>query len=125
MVHWWELVHYGHQRGDESNFNFLSGQFHFKKFLSLIRSILTPGKAQGSGLQLAIAQALIWVMPSALRFTLHFSIALRKKLSVIIELSVKSCPIGPELHLSFDAWSSPPGCCRQSHEILLNKGMKC
>jgi hypothetical protein len=64
-------------------------------------------------------------MPSALRFTLHFSIALRKKLSVIIELSVKSCPIGPELHLSFDAWSSPPGCCRQSHEILLNKGMKC
>jgi hypothetical protein len=29
----------------------------------------------------------------------------------------------PELHPSFDA-SSPPGCCPQSHEILLNKGME-
>jgi hypothetical protein len=28
-----------------------------------------------------------------------------------------------ELHPLFDA-SSPPGCCRQSHEILLNQGMK-
>jgi len=27
------------------------------------------------------------------------------------------------LHPSFDA-SSSPGCCPQSHEILLNKGMK-
>jgi hypothetical protein len=41
----------------------------------------------------------------------------------ILELSVKSCPVGPELHPSFDA-SSPPGCCRQSHEILLKNGMK-
>jgi hypothetical protein len=41
----------------------------------------------------------------------------------ILELSVKSCSLGPELHPSFDA-SSPPGCCRQSNEILLNKGMK-
>jgi len=41
----------------------------------------------------------------------------------LIELSVKSCPVGSELHPSFDA-SSPPGCSRQSHEILLNKGMK-
>ncbi len=40
-----------------------------------------------------------------------------------LELSVKSCPVAPELHPSFDA-SSPPGCCRQSHEILLNQGMK-
>jgi hypothetical protein len=41
--------------------------------------------------------------------------------SYTLELSVKSCPIG--LDPSFDA-SSPPGCCPQSHEILLNKGMK-
>jgi hypothetical protein len=43
-------------------------------------------------------------------------------LMTILELSVKSCPLGPELHSSFDA-SSPPGCCRQSNEILLNRGM--
>jgi len=41
----------------------------------------------------------------------------------ILELSVKSCPLEPELHPSFDA-SSPPGYCRQRNEILLNKGMK-
>jgi len=41
----------------------------------------------------------------------------------ILELSVKSCPVPPELHSSFDS-SSTPGCCPQSHEILLNKGMK-
>jgi hypothetical protein len=35
----------------------------------------------------------------------------------LLELSGKSCPLGPELHPSFDA--SP-----QSNEILLNKGMK-
>jgi hypothetical protein len=40
-----------------------------------------------------------------------------------LELSIKSCPIGPELHPSFDA-SFTFGCCWQSHEILLNKGMK-
>jgi hypothetical protein len=40
-----------------------------------------------------------------------------------IRVILKSCPVGPELHLSFDA-SSPPGCCPQSHEILSNKGMK-
>jgi len=40
-----------------------------------------------------------------------------------IELSLKSCPVGPELHPSFDA-SSPLGCCPQSHENLLNKGLK-
>jgi len=40
-----------------------------------------------------------------------------------IRVILKSCPVGPELHLSFDA-SSPPDCCPQSHEILLNKGMK-
>jgi len=40
-----------------------------------------------------------------------------------IELSGKSWPVGPELQPSFDA-SSPPGCCPQGHEILLNKGMK-
>jgi len=38
-------------------------------------------------------------------------------------VSVKSCPVGPELQPSFDA-SSPPGCCPQNHEILLNQGMK-
>jgi hypothetical protein len=31
--------------------------------------------------------------------------------------------VGPELHLPFDT-SSLVGCCSQSHEILLNKGMK-
>jgi hypothetical protein len=36
----------------------------------------------------------------------------------IIELSLKSCLVGPVLHCSFDA-SSPPGYCLQSHEILL------
>jgi hypothetical protein len=41
----------------------------------------------------------------------------------ILEYSIKSCPVGPELRPSFDV-SSPPGCCPQSHEILLNKGMK-
>ncbi len=40
-----------------------------------------------------------------------------------IELSLMSCPVGPELHPSFDA-SSPPDCCPQSHEILVKKGMK-
>jgi len=40
-----------------------------------------------------------------------------------LELSIKSCPIGPKLHLSFDV-SSPPSYCLQSHEILLNNGMK-
>jgi hypothetical protein len=34
----------------------------------------------------------------------------------ILELSGKSCPVGPELHPPFDA-SSPLGCCPQSHEI--------
>ncbi len=43
--------------------------------------------------------------------------------NLILELSIKLCPVGPDLHPSFDA-SSPPGCCPQSHEILLNKGMK-
>jgi hypothetical protein len=38
-------------------------------------------------------------------------------------IRVKSRSLAPELHPSFDA-SSPPGCCRQSNEILLNKGMK-
>jgi hypothetical protein len=47
-----------------------------------------------------------------------------EKLLFTLELSVKSCPVGPELHPSFDA-SSPPGCCPQSYEISLNKGMKC
>jgi hypothetical protein len=43
----------------------------------------------------------------------------------ILELSGKSCPVGPELHPPFDASLSPPaGCGPQSHEILLNKGMK-
>ncbi len=41
--------------------------------------------------------------------------------SYTLELSVKSCPIG--LDPSFDP-SSLPGCCPQSHEILLNKGLK-
>jgi hypothetical protein len=40
-----------------------------------------------------------------------------------LELSIKSCAFGPELYPSFDA-SYPPGCCLQSHELLLNKGMK-
>jgi hypothetical protein len=39
------------------------------------------------------------------------------------KLFAKSCLVGLELHLSFDA-SSPLGCCLQSHEILLNKCMK-
>jgi hypothetical protein len=59
-------------------------------------------------------------MPLALGFTLHFSIALKKAACVIIELSIKSWPVGPELHPSFDASSSPHGCCLLSHE-----GMKC
>jgi hypothetical protein len=42
---------------------------------------------------------------------------------MLLELSVNSCPVGPELHPSFDA-SCPPGRCPQSHEILSNKGMK-
>jgi hypothetical protein len=41
----------------------------------------------------------------------------------IIRVSAKSCLGWFELHPSFDA-SSPLGCCLQSHEILLNKGMK-
>ncbi len=35
----------------------------------------------------------------------------------------KKTLVGLELHPSFDV-SSPPGCCPQSHEILLNKDMK-
>jgi hypothetical protein len=41
----------------------------------------------------------------------------------ILELSVTSCPLGPEMHPSFDT-SSPPGCCRQSNEVILTRGMK-
>ncbi len=40
-----------------------------------------------------------------------------------IELSVKWCPVGPELQPSFDS-SSPRGRCLQSHDTLLNQGMK-
>jgi hypothetical protein len=47
----------------------------------------------------------------------------RKTTRVILELSVKSCPVGPEFHPSFDE-SFPPGCCPQGHEILLSKDMK-
>jgi hypothetical protein len=58
---------------------------------------------------------------------LHFFISTFKQISHLslctLELSVKLCPVRPELYPSFDA-SSPPGCCLQSHEILLNKGMK-
>jgi hypothetical protein len=39
----------------------------------------------------------------------------------VIELFVKSCHVGLELHPSFDV-SSPLSYCPQSHEILLNKG---
>ncbi len=46
-----------------------------------------------------------------------------RNLCTYIRVIVKSCPVGPELHSSFDA-SSTPGCCPQSYEILLNKGMK-
>jgi len=41
----------------------------------------------------------------------------------ILKLFVQSCSVGPELHPSFDA-GSPPCSSPQSHEILLNKGMK-
>jgi hypothetical protein len=44
-------------------------------------------------------------------------------MKTLLELSVKSCPVGPELHPSFDA-SSHTGSCPQSHEIASNKGMK-
>jgi hypothetical protein len=40
-----------------------------------------------------------------------------------IDLSIKSCLGGPKLHPSFDV-SSSLRCYLQSHEILLNKGMK-
>jgi hypothetical protein len=43
--------------------------------------------------------------------------------ALTIELSVKSCPVGPELQPSFDA-SSAPGCCPQRHEILVNQDIK-
>jgi len=56
-------------------------------------------------------------------YILFNDIKITRKGQMPIELSVKSCPVAPELHPSFDA-SSPPGCCPQSHEILLNKGMK-
>jgi hypothetical protein len=45
------------------------------------------------------------------------------KIFHLVELSGKSCPVGPELQPLFDA-SSPPGCCPQSHEFFLIKGMK-
>jgi len=45
------------------------------------------------------------------------------KVVKVLKLSIKSCPIGCELHPSFDA-SSFLGCCPQNHEILLNKGVK-
>jgi hypothetical protein len=45
------------------------------------------------------------------------------KVAKVLKLFVKSCPIGCELHRSFDA-SSFLGCCSQNHEILLNKGVK-
>ncbi len=45
------------------------------------------------------------------------------KVAKVLKLSIKSCPIGCELHLSFDA-SSFLGCFLQNHEILLNKGVK-
>jgi hypothetical protein len=36
----------------------------------------------------------------------------------IVNLSLKSCPVGLELHPSVDALSSP-GYCSQGHELLL------
>jgi hypothetical protein len=45
------------------------------------------------------------------------------KMTHTIELSIKSCSLGPELHPSLDP-SPAPGCCLQSTETLLNKGMK-
>jgi len=45
------------------------------------------------------------------------------KVAKVLKLSIKSCPIGCELHPSFDA-SSFLGCCPQNHENLLNKGVK-
>jgi hypothetical protein len=46
-----------------------------------------------------------------------------KELTVIIKLAVKSCPVGPRLHPSFDV-SPCLGCCSQNIENLLNKDMK-
>ncbi len=46
-----------------------------------------------------------------------------KQRNQILALCKKSCPVGPELHPPFDA-SFPFGCCQQSHEFVLNKGMK-
>jgi hypothetical protein len=62
-----------------------------------------------------------WEKPfSGVLFSLIFASSETNPPWLYWSLSVKSCPVGPELHPSFDA-SSPPGCC---HEILLNKGMK-
>jgi hypothetical protein len=47
----------------------------------------------------------------------------RPVIALTITLSVKSCPVGPQLHPSFDALSAP-GCCQQSHEILVYQDMK-
>ncbi len=45
------------------------------------------------------------------------------KVAKVLKLFMKSCPIGLELHLSFDV-SSFLGCCSQNYENLLNKGVK-
>jgi hypothetical protein len=45
------------------------------------------------------------------------------KVAKVSKLSIKSCPMGCELHPSFDA-SSFLGCCLEKNEILLNKGVK-
>jgi len=45
------------------------------------------------------------------------------KVAKVSKLSIKSCPIGHELHPSFNV-SSFLGYCLQKHEILLNKGVK-
>jgi hypothetical protein len=44
-------------------------------------------------------------------------------ISTLLAFSIKSCPVRLELHPSFDV-SSPLGYCLQSHEMLLNKGIK-
>jgi hypothetical protein len=43
----------------------------------------------------------------------------RKKPKKTLKLAIKSWPVRPEFTPSYDA-SPPPGCCPQSHEILLN-----
>jgi hypothetical protein len=77
-------------------------------------------------MEISLPSSMLWNRAALVRWcNLPQNEHLRRQSNCLytLELSVKSCPVPPELQPSFDV-SSSPDCYSQSHEILLNKGMK-